>query len=835
MAHYSQDLLCTIDHQGNFLQVSEASSTLLGYQSTEMCGQHFSGFVLEEDLPITQEAINDVFAGHNRTNLEIRLIHRTGQTLYFLWSGAWSAEDQVIYAIGRDVTELRISRKNLEESEQRYKALFEHNPDVIFLENTEGLVTEVNQSFCDAWRISRDKAINRPASAFLPPHLISVAEQSFKEALLGSMLRCDLEFECESGQRRVFDTTKYPIWVNGQIVGVQTVAKDITPMVLSYETIQHQAHKLNTILESITDAFLTLSKDWQITYINSEAENLLALDRRQHIGLSFWNLLPEEMGSEIYLQLLQALETDSTVDFTSFLKTHSKWLRVKAYPSEEGLSIYIDDVTQQVKAQQELERLSLVARHTTNGVVITGNSNTIEWVNEGFTKLTGYTLEEAVNRTPVELLKGEETNASTIQRIYDGIEKPEAFREEILVYGKTGQKRWLDVELTPVLNEKQELTKRIRILSDITDRKATQKELEKLSLVASRTNNSVLIADKNWHIEWINNGFTRLFGYSPEEAIGKKPSDLLHSTRTDKTAFAALEQNLLRGEAISFEVLNLKKSGEEVWLSVEVSPVLDEHGNIIRFVEVQTDITPLKTSERELAKLAKDLYRQNSDLQQFTYIISHNLRSPVANAMGLADLLLNTAADKTKFEKTLDFLRQSIYKLDTVLKDVNTILSIRDKKGNLERELVNLNDVVSQAMSSFFVTLQKEGAKVNISIPDGLTLKANKAYVYSVFYNLISNAIKYRSQERPLQVDLNCFGDEQKGIIISFSDNGSGFDAQKEKKNLFKLYKRFHPKQEGRGMGLYLVKNHIEAMGGRIEVSSKVGIGTSFLIHLPQE
>nr|WP_278251844.1 HAMP domain-containing sensor histidine kinase [Sabulibacter ruber] len=138
-------------------------------------------------------------------------------------------------------------------------------------------------------------------------------------------------------------------------------------------------------------------------------------------------------------------------------------------------------------------------------------------------------------------------------------------------------------------------------------------------------------------------------------------------------------------------------------------------------------------------------------------------------------------------------------------------------------------------MSSFFVTLQKEGAKVNISIPDGLTLKANKAYVYSVFYNLISNAIKYRSQERPLQVDLNCFGDEQKGIIISFSDNGSGFDAQKEKKNLFKLYKRFHPKQEGRGMGLYLVKNHIEAMGGRIEVSSKVGIGTSFLIHLPQE
>ncbi|MBF9251674.1 hypothetical protein I2I11_00035 [Pontibacter sp. 172403-2] len=99
---------------------------------------------------------------------------------------------------------------------------------------------------------------------------------------------------------------------------------------------------------------------------------------------------------------------------------------------------------------------------------------------------------------------------------------------------------------------------------------------------------------------------------------------------------------------------------------------------------------------------------------------------------------------------------------------------------------------------------------------------------------MLSNAINYRSRDRSLVVHIKCFGNTEKGTLISFSDNGSGFDMDKAGDDVFKLYKRFHTDKRGRGIGLYLVKTHLEAMGGHVEVSSQLGVGTKFLIYLPK-
>jgi signal transduction histidine kinase len=118
-------------------------------------------------------------------------------------------------------------------------------------------------------------------------------------------------------------------------------------------------------------------------------------------------------------------------------------------------------------------------------------------------------------------------------------------------------------------------------------------------------------------------------------------------------------------------------------------------------------------------------------------------------------------------------------------------------------------------------------------VPDNYTLQSHKAYLFSILYNLISNAIKYRSPDRPLQISLKCFWTPKRGTCISCSDNGRGMDLKTAGKNLFKLYKRFHPGIPGRGIGLYLVKTHIETLGGEIEVDSAPEKGTRFLIYLP--
>ncbi|QCR22740.1 PAS domain S-box protein [Pontibacter sp. SGAir0037] len=710
MAEFSPDLFCTFDQEGHYVYISDACTSILGYTANELIGRHYTDFVHPDDLESTRETAAVILQAKKIKNFENCLIHKQGKKVRMLWSCAWSEQDNAIFCVARDITELKLSQKKLEESEQRYRALFENNKDVIIIESKEGLVTEVNRSFTEVLGFSKEQVINYPASNFLSAEVAALCKKYFRKALKGSTGKFNLDIYTTAKTLRTFEATKYPIKMGEKVIGVQTVAKDITPIVQSLDTIQQQAQKLSNIFESITDAFFMLDREWKFTYINREAARLLRLHKKKDIGKSIKDAFPEEVGGEFHLHYSEALKTGKAVHFTSYFREYDMWLQVKAFPSAEGLSVYFDDVTELIRFRMELE---------------------------------------------------------------------------------------------------------------------------KLSLVASRTNNGVLIIDKNNEIEWANEGFTRLTGYTLEEALGKYPFDLLYNPKADQSSFLAVKDKMLNGEPVSFEVMCSAKSGEDMWINVQINSVLDEKGNVLRYIAVQTDITALKNSEQELAHVTRDLYNQNNDLQQFTYIVSHNLRAPVANALGLLNLLKKADQGTDVYDTILSNLKVSIMQLDTVLKDMNTILSVRDSKGNMELEEVDLNDVLYQVLSSLQEPLQKCSGEVLIDVEEGTTIKANKAYLYSVCHNLMSNAIKYRSDERHLEVLIKC-ASTNRGTLISFSDNGSGFDMEKVKDSIFKLYKRFHKGKKGRGIGLYLVKAHVESMGGHIEVSSQVGIGTAFFIYFPK-
>jgi PAS domain S-box-containing protein len=831
MVKNSLDVLGSIDREGNIQFVSNACTRIIGYDSRELTGRKFTDFIHPDDLLLTSHAIQEVLEGGRKVSFENRYIHKDGHEIPIQWTGVWSEGDEIIYCVGRDTTEQKTSQLQLETSEQRYRALFDNSPDPVFVEDVNGYITEVNQQLRETLGISTEQVKGLPASSFLPDKIAAINTINFEQALLGNHMRFDIRCT-KDGKARIYDTTKHPVMVNNKVVGVQTIARDITPMVRSHQLIEQQARKLNTIFESITDAFFTLDRDWNFTYINGEAEKLLSLDREYHIGKNAWKEFPSELDGEFYRQYHLAVGTGNAVHFEAYYAGTNRWVEVKAYPSMEGLSVYFNDVTERVKARQELEMLSIVASKTVNSILIMDKDRRIEWVNESFTKLTGYTFPEVAGKIPYRILPGEETDQATVERMIEKANQAQPYSGEILVYKKSCEKRWFKVETTPVFDEAGNLVRFIGVQTDITERVEARKELEKLSLVASRTNNSVLIADSDWRIEWVNDGFTRLFEYSPEEVVGRRPSELLHSPKTDKSTYALLEEKLVGGESISFDVLNVKKSGEEVWLNVDITPIFDENRKLSRFIEVQTDITALKTSELELTRSAKDLYSHNKDLEQFTYIVSHNLRAPVANALGLANLLKRIDKNTDLYDQSLTNLTESVVRLDMVMRDMSTILSVRDSRATLEQEQVDINLVLQQTLSSLKEPLAGCGGEVITDLKEGQAVKANRAYLYSVFYNLLSNAIKYRSDERTLQVSIKCLRRSDSGTLLSFSDNGSGFDMEKAGANIFKLYKRFHTHKKGRGIGLYLVRSHVEAMGGRIKVTSEVGTGTRFLIYL---
>ncbi|QHL87168.1 PAS domain-containing protein [Nibribacter ruber] len=345
------------------------------------------------------------------------------------------------------------------------------------------------------------------------------------------------------------------------------------------------------------------------------------------------------------------------------------------------------------------------------------------------------------------------------------------------------------------------------------------------AIVLAHLAQGFLLLDGQFQVQWANEAFRQM----ADTAVPGQPlAALWQELGAASAELEKLQQQLEAGKPVSEEVQVLGNH----WWALEIVPVPNANGPVEQYALSAKDITSKKKEELDLVKLTEDLYRQTRDLQQFTYIVSHNLRGPVANALGLSNLLSRLKKEDAGFDPLVSQVKSSVFQLDTIIKDINLILSIKDNQDTVEKEPVRLADVCQQVISSLQESLQNCGGTVQVQIPQNYTLAAKKAYLYSIVYNLLSNAIKYRSKERPLEVSIFCEAAASGGTIIQFADNGSGMDLNKVRDDVFTLYKRFHRNIEGRGIGLFLVKTHVESLGGHIEIDSALNVGTTFTLHL---
>lgn len=232
----------------------------------------------------------------------------------------------------------------------------------------------------------------------------------------------------------------------------------------------------------------------------------------------------------------------------------------------------------------------------------------------------------------------------------------------------------------------------------------------------------------------------------------------------------------------------------------------------------------------ELQNANKELVQQNHQLEQFAFIAAHNLRAPLARILGLANLL-DFLKDPKESESVIQRMITSTKDLDVVIHDLNTILDIQKHSSNLVE--VNLPEALQRVRKILEHELNNSDTTLIIDFEAVETVSAVSPYVDSMLYNLISNAIKYRNPVRTPCITIRT--DRQPPfIVLKVSDNGLGIDLEKYKENLFGLYKRFHLHTEGRGIGLYLIKTQITALGGRVEVESKPNEGTMFALYFKE-
>ncbi|MBF9251673.1 PAS domain S-box protein [Pontibacter sp. 172403-2] len=681
---HEEDMLALLDSRLNYKYVGGTTLKELGYAPEQLLGSNAKDFIHPEDVPKVQASLIEVLESEGSVSVpHFRFRNAKGEWRWVETVVSNRLADASIGALvanSRDITEQKAAAQKLQESELRFRALFDNNPDTVLVENREGIVLDVNRAGEALLQLKRHQVIGRPLACFLPPSAASVCLEHLRTACCGEIVKFVLEIE-EGPESKVLEVTKIPVSVDGEVVAVHSVIKDITAVNRYHSTVRQHADKLNTIFDSITDGFFILDRDWNFAYINREAERLLSLDRKHHMGKNAWREFPAEVSGEFFRQYHHAVETGKAVHFEAYYGGTNRWVEVKAFPSEEGLSIYFDDITEKMSSRQELEKLSLVASKTTNGVIITDRMRRIEWVNEGFTKLTGYCLEEAVGKRPSELLHNHTTDTRAFESVSDKMMSGEPVSFEILNSRKNGEEIWLSVQVNPIYDENGVLSKYITIQTDITQRVKSQQELEKLSLVASSTDNGVIITDADGLTEWVNEGFTRLTGYTLSETLGRKPGDLLQGPETNEAAVRVMRESLKQGIHFSAVLANYKKSGEKFWVSMDITPIYGSAGVITQFIAIQKDITFKMEAETNLLKMAQDLYAHNKDLEQFTYIVSHNLRAPVANALGFANLLTRIDKGTKVFDTSLANLKESVFRLDTVMKDMTRSLAYATAGG----------------------------------------------------------------------------------------------------------------------------------------------------------
>jgi signal transduction histidine kinase len=271
-------------------------------------------------------------------------------------------------------------------------------------------------------------------------------------------------------------------------------------------------------------------------------------------------------------------------------------------------------------------------------------------------------------------------------------------------------------------------------------------------------------------------------------------------------------------------------SGKIILVAAVHTQDLDENGRVLRYYGVIQDVTALDSAERERDRITAELVKRNHALEQFTYVISHNLRAPVANIKALIEILEQSFAEKDEKEM-IHRMSQSVGNLDTVITDLNLILQIKQEQSS-PKEVIDFQSIIASIRLSIKNLIVQEHVQFELDIQCATSIVTVRSYLYSVFYNLTLNSIKYRNPLVSPLIKIKC-AEEGGDLVIRFQDNGKGIDLKKHGNELFGLYKRFDSGIEGKGLGLYMVKSQVQELGGTIEVESAIMKGTTFIIRIP--
>jgi two-component system sensor histidine kinase/response regulator len=358
-------------------------------------------------------------------------------------------------------------------------------------------------------------------------------------------------------------------------------------------------------------------------------------------------------------------------------------------------------------------------------------------------------------------------------------------------------------------------------------------KLDVLSLVASNTDHSVVITDREGFVEWVNDGFSRMTGYEPYEIIGRKPGLVLQGPLTDHETVQRIRAGIASGESFTEEILNYAKNGRTYWVAMNIFPVFDKKGNLVRFMAIQNDITHHRRSEEELQSAKEAAERANRAKSEFLANMSHEIRTPMNAVIGMTDLTLDTQLNGDQREY-LNIVKESAHSLLGLLDEILDFSKIEAGKLQLDAAAFSIRETVATTMKALALRAHQKGLELAYDIPADVPdrLVGDPARWRQILVNLVGNSIKFTTQgEILLQIGVDASSASEVRLHVTVQDTGIGI-ARDKQGQVFDPFvqadssttRRFG----GTGLGLTITSQLVRMMGGKIWVESQLGQGSTF-------
>lgn len=353
-------------------------------------------------------------------------------------------------------------------------------------------------------------------------------------------------------------------------------------------------------------------------------------------------------------------------------------------------------------------------------------------------------------------------------------------------------------------------------------------ELLKLSKVASETDNAIAIFDKDGNIEWVNDGFTRLYGYTLEEFKKEKNSNIVDGTFNPNIKKAILSC-INEKKSIVYEFNTKNKNGKDIWAQTALTHVVDKDGNTLNLIAIDSDITELKLAQKELAEQRDKLAISNATKNKFFRIIAHDLRNPISTLAGSTNLIFNDFDEYDK-EQTKNFIGELNKLSQTTFNLLENLLDWSSTQmGDISfvPKSIDLKFIVEEAIELIKRKINHKNISLKLNIEKHSVALADENMVRTIFRNLLSNAVKFTPEDGKIEITTKI---EDDLIYCTVKDSGIGI-VKEDIKKLFKIdqhYTRLGLENEkGSGLGLILCKEFVEKNGGKIKINSTPDVGTT--------